>query len=303
MKKYSYSFLVVGKTAESKEAAAFKRYIGVGSSKVLAVNPNKKELDELMGFESQGEPEYTGVDAEGVKWARVTFIVATNPDQCNGIDVRNRVSFTLKNAPAYNRDKTKVRVIDDYGNSVWADTEDAKAGKKILSANGNSVKIADKYRMACSGEAELVSFLKVYLCVEDAFDYVNGVWSIKNNSDSCKFGLEDIKKYFEGNFSEVKEAIALQPNNKVKLLYGVRTTDEGRQYQDIATRLNFVLRNSAGSKAYEKLEKELFNAKQSGGYPNTEFKVQDLQEWDVKATDFTQNNTTQGSEDSDMPWD
>ena len=54
----AFSFLVIGKTQESKDKQEFKRYIGVASSYVVAVNPSKKELDEIRGFESQNEPEY-----------------------------------------------------------------------------------------------------------------------------------------------------------------------------------------------------------------------------------------------------
>jgi hypothetical protein len=142
--------------------------------------------------------------------------------------------------------------------------------------------------------------------VDDAFNYANGSWNLKPNADDYKFALEDIKKYFDGDFSEVKDAIKLQPNNKVKLLYGVRTNDDGRQFQAIATRNNFVLRNSAGSNAIARLEKELFNAKQAGSYASTEFKVQELAEYNVEPTDLSQpaNSGTapQGSEDA-MPWD
>lgn len=304
--KKSYSFLAFGKTAESKETQEFKRYIGVGSTKVITINPDKKTLDALMGYDSQNEPEYTGVNNDNVQFARITFIVETDPEQCNGIDIKNRLTFTLYNAPAYNRDKTKVQVIDIYGNTTWAAVEDAKAGNKLLSASGNPLRIADKYRTAYQGEADLVAFLKTYLCVDSAFNYVNGVWTLKDNASDSVFGLEHIKDYFSGNFSEIKEALKLQPNNKVKLLYGVRTTDEGRQYQAIATRENLMLRNSAGASALARLDKELQNVKQAGGYSNTEFKVQDLVEYDVQPTDLSKasNDDPLGSApSSDMPWD
>lgn len=300
----NYLFLTVGKTGESKEATGFKRYIGYGSSKVLAVNPKKAELDNLMGYDSQNDPEYTGTDDDG-KWARITFIVKTDPESCNGIEITNRLTFTLHNTPAYNTAKTKVQVIDDYGNSTWASVEDAKAGNKLMSSTGKELKIANKYRMACRGEVDLVAFLKTYLCVDDAFNYVNGSWTLKDNADDYKFALEYISDYFKGDFSEVKDAIALQPNNKIKLLYGVHTTDEGKQYQTIATKDRLILRNSAGSKAFERAEKELVNIKQGGGYATTEFKVQELAEYNVQATDLNNapaDTTSTGSEDEDLPW-
>ena len=297
--KTSYCFLVIGKTAESKEAGeSFKRYIGLASSRVLAVNPDKKILDELMGFESQNAPEYV-VDTDHGKEVRIHFIVRTDPEVNNGIEITNRLMFTLRNAPAYNRDETKVQVIDQYGNHTWMNTDDAKAKKPAMSAEGKPLRIDTSYRMACVGECDLVDFLKAYLCVQDVFNYVNGTWVKKENPDDYKFGLEHIKDYFAGDFTELREALAIQPNNKVKLLYGVRT-NEGKQYQVVASRGDLILRNSAGSNAIAKLEKDLINIKQNGGYNTTDFKVQELQEYTVEPTNLEKPVEDTSSE---MPWD
>lgn len=296
--KLSYSFLTIGKTQESKETVEFKKYIGVGSSYVIAVNPNKAELEKIYGHE-MNEPEYV-VKTENGTEARITFIVKTDPETNNGVEIINRMGFTLRNAPAYNRDQTKVQVIDAYGNSTWANVDDAKAGNKLLSSEGKELKIDAKYRMACFGEADLVGFLKTYLCVQDVFNYINGSWVKKDNADDYVFGLDHIKDYFIGNVSELKEALKLQPNNKVKLLYGVRTTDDNKQYQTIATRAEFILPNSAGTNAYARLEKNLNNAKAAGSYPTTEFKVQELTEYSLEPT-----NLSAPAEDTAnaMPWD
>lgn len=300
----SYSFLTIGKTQESKEAQEFKKYVGVGSSFVVAVNPTKKELEDIYGHEIANDPEYV-VNTDNGKEARITFIVKTDPDTCNGVEMINRMMFTLRNAPAYNKDQTLVQVIDKFGNVTWANAEDAKASKPILTKNGNPAKIAPDYRIACVGEADLIGFLKPYLCVGDAFNYVNSTWVLKEDTKDFVFCLEHIKDYFKGDFSEIKEAIALQPNNKVKLLYGVRTTDEGKQYQAIATRNGMILSNSAGSKALARLEKELANAKDNGSYASTEFAVQELTEYNVQATNLNaasvETGTASGS--GDMPWD
>lgn len=304
----SYVFLTIGKTQESTETQEFKKYVGVGSSFVVAVNPTKKEFEDIIGHEVANDPEYV-VDTDNGKEARIKFVVKTDPNTCNGVEIINQVMFTLRNAPAYNKDQSKVQVIDKYGNSTWANPEDAKAGKKLFSATGKELKIDSSYRIACVGEADLIGFLKAYLCVGDAFNYVNGSWVKKDNADDFLFSLEHVKDYFSGDFSEVKDAIALQPNNKVKLLYGVRTTDDGKQRQTIATRSGMVLHNSAGSKALEKLEKDLANAKNNGSYASTDFRVQELSEYSVEPTNFSSAPTTttggQGSEVSmgDMPWD
>ena len=300
----SYSFLAIGKTQVSTEGQGFKKYIGVGSSFVIAVNPTKKELEDIYGREMANDPEYV-VNTDNGKEARITFVVKTDAAVCNGIEMLNRATFILRNTPAYNKDQTKVQVIDKYGNTAWASIEDAKACKKLFYSTGTPVKIADDYRIACVGEVDLIGFLKPYLGVGDAFNYVNGSWVLKDNTDDYLFGLEHIKDYFNGDFSEIKEAIALQPNNKVKLLYGVRPSDDGKQYQAVATRHNFVLPNYAGSKAFARLESELANAKASGSYASTEFKVQELAEYTVTPTDLSAAPAEGASTESagDMPWD
>lgn len=301
----AFSFLAIGKTQESKETQEFKKYVGLASSYVLAVNPTKKELDELRGFESQNEPEYIK-DGENGREAHINFLVKTDPEANNGIEIVSQLMFTLRPTPAYNRDGTKVQVIDQYGNSTWANTEDAKASMKLLSANGAELKIDSKYRMACVGEADLVGFLKKYLCVADVFNYVNGSWVLKENAKDYIFALEHINDYFKGDFKELKEALALQPNNKVKLLYGVRTSEDGKQYQAVASREDLILHNNAGSNAIARLSSRLAEMKSNGSYANTDFRVQELQEYNVQPTNLDQPASTgKGSEDSssNIPWE
>ena len=165
--------------------------------------------------------------------------------------------------------------------------------------------IDTKYRMACVGEADLVGFLKTYLGVPASFEYKNGVWVKKADADTNGlFALDHIKDYFSGNFAELREALAMQPNNKVKLLYGVRTADTEngpRQYQAVANKADLILSNSAGSNALAKLEKRLADLKATGAYANTDFKVQELQEWTVEPTNL---ENTQDSQDpfGQSPW-
>ena len=311
MRKKAVNFLAIGKTQESKEVSesGFKRYVGVGSTFVKGVQPTKKEIDEFFGYESQAEPEYVK-DTEQGKEAHITFLLQTDPEACNGIELKTRALFTLRATPAYNKDQTKVQVIDSYGNYTWINVEDAKAGKAIVTASGNPQKIDTKYRMACVGECDLVSFLKKYLCVQDAFNYVNGVWVKKEDADNYKFVLENIKDYFKGDFKELKEALKLQPNNKVKLLYGVRTNDEGKQYQAVCTRGELVLYNNANASALTRLERDLTNAKQNGAFQNVDYKVCELQEWTVEPTNLEQPAKSDDpfgdlapSAAGDMPWD
>ena len=296
----SYSFLAIGKTQKSTESQEFARYIGVGSSFVKAVNPTKKEKDELMGFESQNEPEYVK-DGEQGKEAHIHFIVETDPEVNNGINLKTVAMFMLRQQPAYNRDQTKVQVIDKYGNYTWADAEVAKAGGALPETSMIDQK---HYRMACVGECDLIAFLKKYLMVPNSLNYVNGSWVLSDKADEGIFGLENIGDYFKGDFSELREALKIQKTNKVKLLYGVRTTEDGKQYQAVCTKGELILRNSAGSNALAKLEKDLTNVKAAGSYQNTEYQVCELKEYKVEPTNLEQAPAASDSgNNSKMPWD
>jgi len=297
---HNYTFLAIGKTHESTESQEFKKYVGVGSSYVLAVNPDKKQLEAIYGHEIANEPEYTKSDGD-VPSVRIDFIVKTDPEQCNGIEVINKAAIFLYDEVAYNKDKTKVQVIDRYGNSTWAAVEDAKMNKKLLTASGREAKIALDYHMARRGEADLVDFLKTYLNIEDAFNYIDGSWVLKEDPQDYEFRLEHIKDYFKGDVSEIREAIALMPKNKVKLLYGVTTSDKG-QFQAICVRNGFILRNSASSKALQRLETQLLNSKNAGSFSNIEYKICPLQEYSIKPTDLSSAPTSSEMADDGLPW-
>lgn len=296
MEKSSYNFLTVGKTSESTEAGeGYKRYIGLGSSYVIAVNPDAKKLEEIYGREMP-VPDYYG-EKDGVKWARVDFILKSDSEVCNGIETIAKATFFLRNEAAINREGTRQEAIDIYGNAAYGDIQDIKDKKPILTSNGNPAKIGPVYRPAFSGEANLVAFLKAYLVVPQALIYPNGKWEVGPDADNGKFGLDNIKDYFTGNFKEIRDAIALQPNNKVKVLYGVRTTDDNKQYQDICTRGDMILPNY--SKSVDKLEKRLAEYKASGAFPNTEYKVCALQEYKVEASDLDAAEASSSA----LPWE
>lgn len=53
------------------------------------------------------------------------------------------------------------------------------------------------------------------------------------NKADAEARLDKIENYFKGDYSELREAISLQPKNRVKGLFGVRTTEDGKQYQAV----------------------------------------------------------------------
>ena len=289
-------FMAFAKGNESTERDQRKLYIGVAPVFVLAVNPDKKELEKLYNTQIENTPEYVGEievgeDKHKVKNVRIDFIVKTDPEKCNGIDLITKVSLFIRNEYRFNRDHTKVQVIDKYGRTAWVTVDQAKAHEIPIYKNGPA-NLDKDYRPCFVGEEELTNFLKKYLVIPNVMKYINNTWVMTDRPEDCESRLENISEYFKGNFKELRDAIALQPNNKVKALFGVRTTDDGNQYQAVYTQM--FLTNSTTD--YSKLDAEVQERKANGAYPSTEFSICDLKEYVVEATNF--NNTT-----SSMPFD
>lgn len=307
-KKVGYAFMAFSKGMESKEGNAVKRYIGVAPVFVLAVNPNKAELEKLYNTQLENDPEYlgeveVGEDKHKVQNIRLDFIVKTDAEKCGGIEFTTKVPFFIRKEYRYNRDKTKVQVIDKYGRTAWVTIEQAKAHEIPVYKNGPA-NIDKDYRPLYSGEEELTKFIKAYLNIPNVMKYVNDTWVMVDNPEDCEARLENITDYFNGNFKELRDVIALQPNNKVKVLFGVKTIDDNKQYQAVYNQM--FLRNITTD--YSKLDENLQERKAAGAYPTTEFTVCDLKEYNVESTDLSNSGATGDmpfppSNDGGTPWD
>ena len=299
MKKTNKVFMAFATGKESTEGNVVKRYIGVAPVFILGVNPNKAELEKLYGTELEKSPEYIGeteVGPEGAKakvpQVRLDFIVQTDPEKCNGIEMKTKISFFLTKEVKYNRDRSKIQVINKYGELTWLPIENVKAG--TVPENLSWFEPAD-FRPAYIGEEELTGFIKAYLNIPNkSYRKKNGeVVEIPNKADA-EARLDKIQDYFKGDFSELRNVIALQPKNKVKCMFGVRTTDDNKQYQAVYTQM--FLKNKVTD--YSKLDEDLQNRKSAGAYPTTEFSTCDLKEYTVESTDFIAS-----SSESDLPFE
>lgn len=284
-----FNFMAVAAGRESTEGSAVKRYIGVAPVFVLTVNPSKEELEKIYGVEIEKDPEYLGEmevgdDKHKVPNLRFDFIVKTDAAKC-GIEFTTKVALFLRNEVRYNKDKTKCQVIDKYGRTTWVTPEQLKGHVIPLDKNGNPLQIDADYRPAYEGEENLTNFIKAYLNIPNPMSYVNGKWveNPKVKAEECECRLEHISDYFKGDISEIKSITTFQPNNKVKILFGVRNTDDNKQYQ--AAYVDMFLKNNVTD--YSKLDAHMQDRKSHGAYPHTEFKVEDLKEYNVEATDFS----------------
>ena len=284
--------MAFSKGVESKEGVGIVRYTGVASVFVKGVNPSKEELEKFYGRDLEEVPSYLGeADVNGTKvpQVRLDFMVVADPEKYknsegNPIDFRSKVSFFLRRESRLST-AGKYQIIDKYGRTAWATEEEIAAKQIPMYSNGKPANIDANYRRAYHGEEELIKFLIAYLNIPSCQKYVNGEWVMNDASklaDSEAY-LEHIEDYFKGNFKELRDIIALQPNNKVKVLFGIRNTDDGKQYQTVYTRM--FLKNSITD--YSKLDKDLQDAKSNGAMPTSDFEVTELHEYIVESTDFS----------------
>lgn len=297
----TFSFMAVATGRESTEGSSIKRYIGVAPVFVKAVNPTKEELEKIYNTEFENGPVYTGEmnnsEGKSIKFARVDFIV-TSDINYNGVEFTTKVSMFVRNENRFNKDKTKVQVIDKYGRTAWVTAEQMKTHAIPQYSNGPANIDAD-YRMAYIGEEDLTNFIKAYLNIPNVQSYVDGKWVPNNkvNAEDCECRLEKIADYFNGDFKELQQIAKFQPNNKVKVMFGVRTTDDNKQYQAAYTQM--FLKNSITD--YSRLDKDLQDRKNAGSYPTTEFKVCDIKEYVVEPTDLSKSDDF-AAPTGETPW-
>lgn len=254
--------MAIKANASSTGAAGFKKYVGVGSFRVMGVNPTKEEMEKFYGRTLDKAPEYlkdkqdANDDNKPYKQLRVTFLLQADTKYEDGKPIKENavlkeplktsVSFFIDSRYFYNRDKTKVQVIDKYGRTAWVTIEQAKNKQIPVYSNGPARLDAD-YRPALRGENELTQFILNYLNVTpiDSYNNNTGQWVTNPHPEDCEGNLSKIKDYFKGDISELKECCSLMPNNRVKLLMGVQTDDQGNQHNNVYSRLS--MRNGARS--------------------------------------------------------
>lgn len=282
---------------QSTEGSVKKLYCGVGSFFVVGVNPTKAEQEKIFNTTLDKEPEYCGVEeVEGKKinTVRITFLVKSDPEKNDGIEMVTNHTFFLRNEPKKGSNSGKIQVVDAYGNFAWATEEDIK-NKAIPQYSNGPANIDSHYRMAWSGEEELTQFLVKYLNIPSSLKWENGVCKgFVDNLQDCECRLDNIKDYFNGNFSELKTILSFQPNNKVKLAVGVKTTEKG-SFQATFTRM--ALNNAVSN--FDKLDKTIKEVTGNSSNPvdytgdSNQSKITTLHEYEVKATEFTTSNDTE----------
>lgn len=262
--------MAVSSGRESSEGSSIKRYIGVASCTVVGINPNKAELEKLLSTPNHSvslekEPEYISEDEAGIRSIRVDIYLKTVPEKCNGIDTILKVGYFIKDQKRFNGEKTKVQVINVYGDTTWLTKEQLQT--KTLPENMSFFNMTGM-RPAMTGEEDITNFIKKLLNIPRySVKKKDGTTAIIENPKLAECQLDNIAQYFTGNISELKSAINLRRDNKVKMAFGVKTTPDNKLYQDCFK--EYPLNNAVTDYSY--LAKAIQERQKSSGYPNTFF--------------------------------
>ena len=297
MNKINKTFMAVKVGKESVEGA-FKLYKGMAAFNMIAVNPTKKELETLQGRDIENEPEYKGKNDDGVDTMRVVFYAKTNPEAKvnGGIELMIPISFMLTKAQRVGQTSGKIQVIDKYGRTAWATPEEV-ASKAIPQYASGPANISKDYRPAYQGEEQLIDFLIQWLNIPYPATYKDSKWVMRTNPEDSEVSL-NIDAIFKGDVKELQELVKLAPSYLVKAAVGIKTTEEGKQYQAVFTRK--FAKNAITN--YSKIDAAITEFQAAGGAPNTEFSVEPLHENVVEATQFTPKADATAPA-GDMPFD
>lgn len=289
--------MAFGQGQVSTEEVSFKKYIGVASVNVLAVNPTKEKLEEIYGRELSKAPEYTEeteINGEKVAKVRIDFVIKADNEKykdANGkpVELISKISFFLANRYKYNSENTKVQVKDKYGRFAWVTVEQAKNHEIPQYSNGPA-NIDKDYKPAYDGEEDLINFIKTFLNIPSCQNYIDGKWVMKDADklEDCEASLDHISDYFKGDTSELSTILSYQPTNKVKVLFGIKNSNDGKQFQTVYNKM--VLRNNV--RDYGKLDANVKETQSRGSMSTSEFDCTDLHEYVVKATDLSKEESS-----------
>lgn len=195
-------------TSDTKVFKEIKLYTGLANVKVVAINPTKKQLEE-MGFKPQSDPVYVTTEGD-VKKLRLDFHM-----EGKGLDegslIKTKVALFLENQPRTNKDGTKSEFINDFGRTAWS-----AEGSPDDPPTGLTWFEHDTARKSHTGEADLHSFL------------IN--WLNINPKDEAK--IDNFLALFDENYAELQSILTGNIDNEVRVLLTVRDS----KYQSIYNR-------------------------------------------------------------------
>lgn len=243
-----------GKGTVATEGTVRKIFTGVENFRVVAVNPNHQQLIDMYG-EKAKEQVYVGESSDGEQQIMLNFFLDNMAEEGEE-SIKTRLTFFVVNKERVTNAGDKKEFINVYGQSAWLPLDGSiPANMAWFDPEGK--------RPAYSGEVVVIQTLRNLLNLPSKAN--------AENPDDAKsqFSTADWNAMFGGNFSTL-QAIASGTENKIGVLLGAKTTNEGKVYQDTFNRSTLRQYAKASGK-FNYLRDEVENSQNNGAYPNTDF--------------------------------
>lgn len=288
-----------GQSLEQKE---FKRYIGICPVCVVAVNPNKEEMEKLFHNTLEKEPTYVeDVERDGKKVKNIRISLVLKPTH-KEMPLLTMAFFITSNKVQGSK-SGKYQIVDKYGRFSWATEDEIRQGLIPTFGNGKQAKIDKDYRIAYEGEENLTKFIKTFLDIPSIEKWDESTASFVPNTEidpslcECRLETSTFPKLAKGDFSDIKDAIGLQPNNPIRVCLGVRTGEDGKQYQTVYTKEFASIRSKNFNRIEKSINADIKYAMDNGRSMDTEYAITPVREYVVTPTTFQQDTA------GDMPFD
>ena len=283
----------------------FPRYIGVGSVNILAVNPDNKKLASLGWTIQDGaqEPQYVYVNEQGKKSARVRFMLQLEEiDTKPIVPIDFWISEDLILSQPKDGEEQKCRVIDYFCRTANVTKAELKSHAIPTKDNGDKVAISPDYRICHRGEESILLFLKKWLNMDDFEIFRAGGWVPAEKPG--KLSIDNWKSLCNGDVSEVNDIIAAKPDNRCKVIFGVRTEDDNKMYQTFFPFFFLAnpVRPGAGGE-YSQVKKKLDYFYKNPRNASQLFEAYPVHEYRVKPTEVMESDDSSIFPDSldDLP--
>lgn len=238
-----------------------KLYTGLCNMKVVAINPNKLNL-EFQGYKPQSEPSYITTE-DGVTKLRLD-IYLTHKE----LPIRTKIAFFLEDRPRTNQNGTKAEWINAFGRTAWGTLEEPPQGLTWFDAT--------TARLAKVGEADIHNFL------------IN--WLNINPNDEAK--LDKFDALFKGDYSELNNLLNGAKSNEIRVLLCVR---DGK-YQAVYNKYF----DRATNKRTKYWESHIKNQTEAGYPPKEDFQNDfTFQEWKEPTSLNIDSQQAQGKKEDD----
>lgn len=201
-------------------------FVGLTSVAVVAINPNRKELNKLLGKEDKDDDKEIDYVDEYEDYPRVRISIWLRDQQNDNL---YNYSFNMLNKEKLNKTGDKYQYINSTCTTSWVDDEEnlPEWFTKFTDFKSKEV-LGDKtYRKALQGEEELANFIRVWL----------GKLNWNHPDTEVEINTKDL---FAGKFKELQSQIEGDYDTSFVVLMGVRTVEpkegeegETKQYQTI----------------------------------------------------------------------